>query len=533
MMGENPSFASTLFSPWISVTGSLERKGLMRRCLQSRRYSIRPAVVSSLLVFLFQAGAGAWSQEKRPGDSFAIRSPEICGAANQTLPKWAFEQESPEQAVQLLQDRLRSNPQDPMLNYQLGILYQAQNRFRKAIAQYWKSRSLDQDSDLYSLALASILFHCKQRREAIQVLQTFLERHPKSLPGIRFLCRIHIQERQFDQALASAQKGLVLDPGDSYGHYLLGVSHKGLMQFDEAKDALEQAVALAPSYAEAHLELGLLYSADHKTFGLAVENLKMALSSGLVRPDVHKNLGFVLLKLGEHEQAVEQLELALQGSPDYVEPHFLLADAFRKLGMKEKAAAALKRFQSLRTAARERLAVENRGPRLYAQGMDLLSKQAAPEKAYAAFIKSVEASPDMDLGFYRLAQIDYKRGNSQRAADWIRQAIQVYPLDARYHFVLARLLEQTHGAGSLDAVRTAIELNPTNADYHNLLGNLLFKQNDFQGAVQSYRRALEMDPDDPIPHLNLATTLPKIGAVQEAEREREIYFRLTRGRNPD
>ncbi len=165
----------------------------------------------------------------------------------------------------------------------------------------------------------------------------------------------------------------------------------------------------------------MLYSADHKTFGLAVENLEMALSSGLVRPDVHKNLGFVLLKLGEHEQAVEQLELALQGSPDYVEPHYLLADAFRKLGMREKAAAALKRFQSLRTAARERLALENRGPRLYAQGMDLLSKQAAPEQAYAVFLQSVEASPGMDLGFLSPGPKSITRGgNHQRAADWIR-----------------------------------------------------------------------------------------------------------------
>ena len=63
---------------------------------------MRPVVVSSLLVFLFQAGAGAWSQENRSGDSLAIRSRETCGAANQTLPKWAFEQKSPEQAVQLL-----------------------------------------------------------------------------------------------------------------------------------------------------------------------------------------------------------------------------------------------------------------------------------------------------------------------------------------------------------------------------------------------------------------------------------------------
>ncbi len=532
-MGTYPSFASELLSHWISVICSLERNGLLRRSKPGPRYSVRPVVVSSLLVFLFQAATGAWSQENRSGDSWAIRSREICGAANQALPKWAFEQESPEQAVRVLQNRLRSNPQDPMLNYQLGILYQARNQFRKAIAQYWISRNLDEDSDLYSLALASVLFHCKQAREAIQVLQAFLERHPKSLPGIRFLCRIYVREGQHDQALALARKGLTLDPGDSYGHYLVGVSHKGLMQFEEAQAALEQAVALTPSFAEARLELGLLYSADHKTFGLAVEHLEMAIASGLVRPDVHKNLGFVLLKLGEHEKAVEQLELALQGSPDYVEPHFLLADAFRKLGMKEQAAAALKRFQTLRTAARERLEAENRGPRLYAQGMDLLSKQTAPEKAYAAFLESVEASPDMDLGFYRLAQIDYKRGNRQRAADWIRQAIQVYPLDARYHFVLARLLEQTHGAGSLDAVRTAIELNPTNADYHNFLGNLLFKQEDFQGAVQAYRRAVEMDPDDPVPHLNLATTLPKIGAAQEAEREKAIYFRLTGGRKPD
>ena len=282
-----------------------------------------------------------------------------------------------------------------------------------------------------------------------------------------------------------------------------------------------------------HLELGLLYRADQKTFGLAVENLEMAISLGLDRPDVHKDLGFVLLKLGDYEKAVEQLKQALQGSPDYVEPHYLLADAYRKLGMKEKAAAALERFQSLRTADKERLAKEKRGSRLYAQGMDILSKEEEPEKAYAAFLKAVEASPHIDLGFYRLAQIDFRRGNSQRAADWIRQAIQVYPLDARYHFVLARLLEQTDVAGSLDAVKTAIDLNPMNPDFHNLLGNLLLKQEDFQGAVQSYRWAIEMDPDDPIPHLNLATTLPRIGAVQEAERERQIYLRLTRGRNPE
>ena len=55
----------------------------------------------------------------------------------------------------------------------------------------------------------------------------------------------------------------------------------------------------------------------------------------------------------------------------------------------------------------------------------------------------------------------------------------------------------------------------------------------FRVPSKSYRRATEMDPDDPIPHLNLATTLPRIGAVQEAEREREIYLRLTRGGNPE
>ena len=196
-MGENSSFASALVSSWISVASSPERNRLMQQCKLSQRlrgHSLRPVVASSLLVFLLQTGAQARSQENRSGDSWDTRSGEICGAANQTLPKWAFEQESPEQAVQLLQDRLRSNPQDPMLNYQLGILYQAQNQFQKAIAQYWKSVSLDEDSDLYSLALASVLFHCKQGREAIQVLQTFLERHPESLRSIRFLCRIYVQE---------------------------------------------------------------------------------------------------------------------------------------------------------------------------------------------------------------------------------------------------------------------------------------------------------------------------------------------------
>ena len=487
-------------------------------------------VVPGLAVFLFgQTGLGeGWAQT--PPNDFSVALPSgPCSTPDQRSPASRVDQGKFQQSLQLLQDRLRSDSRNPGLHYQLGLLYESQNDFLKAIGKYREAFRLDSSSEDPALALAAILSHCGQNRGAAEVLQSFLRTSPDSLRGIRLLCRVYLQEAEFDPALELANRYVGLDPRDSYGHYLRGVSLNGLSQFEKSRQGLERSVELNPSFADAYLRLGLLYSRDYSTFPRAVENLLKAMKLGVTRPDVHKDLGFVLLKLGRYQEAIEELELALKDNPNYIEPYHLLADAYRQLGMKEKVAVALERFQTLRSAAKEE---ENQVQRYYWEGMDSLAEDE-PERAYSSFLRVLQIDPGMDSALYRLARIDFFRGDIPRAEERIRQTIRVYPLAPEYHFLLAKCLEKSDPPGAIEAIRTAIDLSPAVADFHNLLANLLFAGADYHAAIRAYRLAIEIDAEDPVPHLNLSTALRNIGAVEKAEIEREIYLLLTSGRNPE
>ena len=484
-------------------------------------------VLASLVGFLFAQTVltAGFAQTSRGNPAGALER----GSCGGRPPGSPIDPKKFQQSLRPLQDRLRSAPEDPGLHHQLGLLYESQNQFMEAIGQYREAVHLDSSSEKFTLALASIFFHCWHNQQAIEVLQGFLRTRPDSLAAIRLLCRVHVREGKYDRALRLAKEYVRLDRGDSYGHYLLGLGHNGLGEFEDARNGFERSVELNPSFADAYVKLGLLYSGDSTTFPQAVANLRKAVELGLTRPDVRKDLGFVLLKLGQYQEAIAELELALKESPDYIEPYYLLADAYRKLGMKEKVASAMERFQALRSAAKR---VESEVERYYWEGMDSLA-EGQPERAYASFLKVLRISPDMHPALYRLAQIDSMRGDVQRAQKRIRQAIQLYPRDPEYHFLLANSLAQSDPEGAVDAVRTAIDLNPAVADFHNLLANLLSAGGNYNDAILAYRRAIEIDADDPVPHLNLSTALRNVGSVDESKKEKSIYLRLITPRSPD
>ncbi len=387
-----------------------------------------------------------------PKDFPGAHSPAPCGTPEQWAPGSPFDQEKFQLSLRLLQDRLRSDSRDPRLHYQLGLLYESQSLFLKAIGEYREAVRLDRSSEEPALALASIFFHCRQNKEAAEVLRALLQTAPDSLAGIRLLCRVYLQAGKTDLALRLAEEYVRMRPGDSYGHYLLGLSHNELGHFEKARNGLERSLELNPSFPDAYLELGLLYSSDYATFPRAVENLQKAIELRLTRPDVRKDLAFVLLKLGQYREGIVQLELALKDNPNFKEPYYLLADAYRKLGMKEEAVSALERFQSLRPAARE---ARNEAQAYYEEGL----LQDQPGEAYSFFLKAIQISPGLHSALHGLAQIDFLRGDAQRAEDRIRQAIRLYPLDPEYHFLLAKCLEQRDPATAVDAIRTAIDLS--------------------------------------------------------------------------
>ena len=359
------------------------------------------------------------------------------------------------------------------------------------------------------VALVSILYENERNDAAISLLEPFVRAYPRASRAKLFLALGYARQEKYAQARTLASQVATQLPNDYYAQHILGLSLFGLNEFDTALGHFKKAVSIKPDFADAHFQLGLIYSRTPTTLAEAESAFMRALQLGYSNAELFRNLGSVDTKLAKYDEAVTHLKKSLELNPNYADAYFQLADALRRSGKTDEAAEATRKFQSLNSSVQDKKQRDNQARALYEAGVKLIEKDDLLA-AYDTIKKAVETLPQLDAGYYRLAQIDYLRNNQATALDNIRRAIQLNPFEAEYFFVLARCLERSDAAGAADAISKAISLNGRVGDFHNLLGNLYAAKGDYSRATQSYRRAVDLEPKNEAFRMNLSAAQRKL-----------------------
>ena len=435
-----------------------------------------------------------------------------------------------EAAVRELRDRLVADPSNVSLQSDLGTLFEVRRDFSAALIAYQEALKLDRSCSDCVVSLSSLLHHCKQNEDSIRVVEAFVHANPRSAAALHQLAVLHVEQQQYEEGMRLARRAQKLDKDSAIGYHLEAMAHLGLNQKDEAETYFKIAVERDESFAQGHLQLGLLYASQPETFDPAALHLRKALDLGLVHPEIHKDLGRVLLSQDKHRDAVEELQKALTMSPDYPELYYLLSKSYQKLGQEAQAAAALKRFRALEAAQTTPSETRAQAQAHYLNGMELLEQRNANE-AYAVFLRAIEIDDAIDPAYFRLAQLNSISGRAQQAVELARKAIAINPIRPEYHLLLGESLPKTEAEAAIEAVLEAIKLNPSAAPPYNSLGNIQFADGRYKRAVQSYRQAIKLDDENPIFHLNLSSVLRQTGDEEGSKRERDLYMRLSAGQN--
>jgi tetratricopeptide (TPR) repeat protein len=120
---------------------------------------------------------------------------------------------------------------------------------------------------------------------------------------------------RLDEAIAQYQRSLALNPSSASTHYNLGIAYSARGRRSDARAEFEEALRLDPDYAQAHNNLGaILFLAGE--FGEATTQYRRAIALRPDHVDAHANLGAVLSATGRLDAAIVEFRRALALEPD-------------------------------------------------------------------------------------------------------------------------------------------------------------------------------------------------------------------------
>ncbi|MEP5766209.1 MAG: sulfotransferase [Halieaceae bacterium] len=301
-----------------------------------------------------------------------------------------------------------------------------------------------------------------------------------------------INRGEINAAIALSTETLESYPGDVNILGLLGAIYLKQNRFDKAEHYLRQTIALAPSFAKPHEDLGILLL-DQDRADEAVTLLEQAAHLDPRSETALFNLGKARIKIGKGKEADEAFEAAFALSPT----RKLLADAAR-----------LHADGNYEDAERKYREVLNKEPdNVNALRMLAMIAAAAQhvEDAERLLRKVIKLAPDYFTAQIDLGRIYKEQDRYEEAMACFRKAIELEPNNAKPWFLLAGTLAPAAlTVEATEAYKRCLEIRPDHAGALLGLGHTLKTIGKQEEGIAAYRRCIDLKPDNGETYWSLA-----------------------------
>ncbi|MEN3977168.1 sulfotransferase [Emcibacter sp. SYSU 3D8] len=306
--------------------------------------------------------------------------------------------------------------------------------------------------DANTIAMRAFVLHrAGQLAGAIEVLERAVARDA-NLPVFHSnLCEMYRQSRDLDSAASHGRKAVSLAPGYADAWNNLGIVHFERKELDDAEAAYKRAIEIKPAFAEAHNNLGNLYRVREQA-----------------------------------DASIRCYERAVELRPTYVE------------------------------------ALTNAGKAYLAQ-----RGFAAAEKL---FRRATEIKPDHMEALTGIASASHGLGNSNYALTLLSRMTTMYPGKLEPLLMMAQLLQEEHKLnGALAAAEQALALDDGDHRALALMGRVKREMGLTEESLDWFNRALAAEPDSVDLNNQIGASHMELGNMDEARR----YFENAIGIAPD
>ena len=267
----------------------------------------------------------------------------------QARGRGAYDERRYEQASRLFADALRACGASSPLLLALGQAQLLAKRPADALTTLERIRADDPDYVPALKVIAKAQYLLARDADAEATLKRAAQRAPDDAEVLYDLGRIYYQQSRHAEAADAFRRATVLDPRAYKAWDNLGLASEALGDTAQAQEHYLKAIALVhkdhPQYDVVYAnfaDLLIKLGNYQRAFDLAAEAAQR-------NPQDARNFflaGKALVQVDRSDVSLRWLERAIALNPDYPEPHYLLAQAYRRLGRAADADRALKSFQA-------------------------------------------------------------------------------------------------------------------------------------------------------------------------------------------
>jgi tetratricopeptide (TPR) repeat protein len=336
--------------------------------------------------------------------------------------------------------------------------------------------------------LANVYFNLNDIENAYYYQQRAVDINPLLAEARTNLGNIFLRKNMVDSAIQQYQAALKINPADAKTHHNLANAYSKNALLDDAVEQYNIALSLDPNFIEVYRGLAQVYHSKGLT-DKAVGVLKKAVDINSRDADTYTMLAGLYQDKQNYNEAISNYRLALTFKNDSIPAAYGLAYAYFQNQMYYD---AIEQFRAV-------LFYEPDNAKAYL-GLGLTyNKLGWAEDEIAAYQNAIKADPNMVSAWQNLAQVYMSQKQYPPAVKAYQQVIIQSPsADIFYNLAVAYSLQKEYSEAQKYYLK-AVELQPNYPAAHNNLAITFYMLHQYKQALEhaeiAKEQGFEVSPD--------------------------------------
>lgn len=499
-----------------------QRQPEMEKVLQDMISDSKNFPFAHLSVGKFFARLSDFDRARREFDAGMAATPKEKATYQKSIIELLAAQGKFSEATLLVNEVLKADPKDSValeLRSALGIQSGDPAQIQTAVTDLQMLVSKNTGNGVLRLQLGRALLAQNKPDQARAHLEEALRLRPDLIPAKILLAQIFATKKDYTRALALTDDVLSVDQRNLQARLIRTSSLLGIGERAKAKTELEAMAKAAPNSADAKFQLGYINYAEgnykeaaslfhelrqtnpgdirglvgvvetdvaQKDFKGAADLVEAEMQKDPNRLDLRVQLGSVLARAGQYDEAIKQFSILVQKDPKSADYQLKLGESYREKGEFNSALDHFKKASAL--------APNNVAP-LVRLGM-MLDGVGRRTEAKPYYQQIIRLEPDNVIALNNLAYIKAEEGADLDAAmSYAQRAKQKAPHEPDISDTLGWIyIKKNLSDEAVHVFRDLVKERPTNPSYHYHLAMALFQKGDRPGARQECEAALKNNP---------------------------------------